>query len=417
MENGGKLLIYAPVPVYRQDATLYLENQANVGVARWAENFGHVDVMMPVRDLPPPLGWSAISDDAPLPRNVDLHLLPTAYRPDQFLRAYAGTRSRIEDLIDRNDYLSFAIGGLFGDWGAVSGFAAKAKGRPFAVWADRVESEVVRLGRNDGNWRRRLQAHLYHRPMAVLEHAVIRRSALGLFHGMETFNAYAPYSDKPKVVHDILLERSDHIPTQDLRKKIMTSGQGPLKIVFAGRADPMKGPLEWVEVLEKLAANGVDFQATWLGDGALLDDMKQAVERAGLSGRVALPGFVTDRQQVLTALRKAHIHMFCHKTPESPRNLIEALISGTPIIGYDGAYARDLVHGHSGGAFVEIGDTGGLARLVTAIDADRSRLAQLIEDAYNDGKIFSSDAVFKHRSDLIKEFLPGPAKEKAPLHA
>lgn len=417
MDTAGKLLIYAPVPIYRQDGVPFIENQAMVGVRRWAENFHHVDVMMPVRDVAPPRGWSAIARDNSLPDNVDLNLLPTAYRPDQFLRTYPETRKRIEALIDRNDYLSFAIGGLFGDWGAVAGFAAKAKGRPFAVWADRVESEVVRLGRNDGNWRRRLQAHLFHRPMALLEHAVIRRAELGLFHGMETFNAYAPYAEKPKVVHDILLEKSDHISTKALRRKIMSCGQGPLKIVFAGRADPMKGPLEWVAVLERLAADNVDFKATWLGDGALLDEMKQAVEAAGLSDRVSLPGFVTDRQQVLDALRDAHIHMFCHKTPESPRNLIEALISGTPIIGYDGAYARDLVHGHQGGEFVEIGDVEGLAGLIKAIDADRPHLAQLIEDSYNDGKIFGSDAVFKHRSDLIKEFLPGPANEKAPLHA
>lgn len=416
MGQTGKLLIYAPVAIYRQDGIPFIENQAMVGVRRWAENFDHVDVMMPVRDLPPPQGWSAIALDNSMPDNVDLHLMPTAYRPDQFLRAYSETRKRIEDLIDRNDYLSFAIGGLFGDWGAVAGFAAKAKDRPFAVWADRVESEVVRLGRNDGNWRRRVQAHLFHRPMALLEHAVIKRADLGLFHGMETFNAYAPYSGEPKVVHDILLEKSDHIKTKALRKKIMSCGMGPLKIVFAGRADPMKGPLEWIEVLDKLAKDGVDFSATWLGNGALLDDMKHAVQAAGLEDRVSLPGFVTDRQQVLDALRDAHVHMFCHKTPESPRNLIEALISGTPIIGYDGAYARDLVNGHQGGEFVEIGDVDSLSELVKAIDADRPHLAQLIEDAYNDGKIFSSDAVFKHRSDLIKEFLPGPAKERV-LHA
>ena len=216
---------------------------------------------------------------------------------------------------------------------------------------------------------------------------------------------------------DILLDQKDHIPTKMLRKKILKVGTGPLKIVYAGRANPMKGPLDWVEVLEKLDARGVDFHATWLGDGPLLDAMKAKIKAAGLGGKVTMSGFVSDRQYVLDVLRDAHIHMFCHKTPESPRNLIEALISGTPIVGYDGAYARDLVHGHRGGEFVSIGETDALADQVEAIANDRANLAQLMEDAYNDGKIFSSDAVFKHRSDLIKEFLPGPAKEMAPLHA
>lgn len=417
MAGNGTLLIYAPVPVYRNDGRVYLENQATVGVMRWAENFDRVDVMMPVREMAAPEGWSEIGSGNCLPDNVELHLLPTAYRPDQFMKAYRPTRKQIENLIDRNDYLSFAIGGLFGDWGAVAGFAAKAKNRKFAVWADRVESEVVRLGMNEGKFTRRMQARIYHRPMAMLEHAVIRRSDLGLFHGMETFNAYSPYSETPQVVHDILLEKSDHISTADLRKKIVTSGHGPLKIVFAGRAEPMKAPLEWVATLEKLASRGVDFTATWLGNGSLYEAMKDAVAKAGLEDRVSTPGFVSDRQFVLDVLRDAHVHMFCHNTPESPRNLIEALISGTPIVGYDSAYARDLVHGHKAGEFVPIGDVDGLADKVEALANDREHLAQLIEDARNDGSIFSSDAVFKHRSDLIKEYLPGPAMEATPLHA
>ena len=417
MGEKGRLLIYAPVPVFLHGDKTYVEDQAIIGLNRWADNFDHVDVMMPARQETPEIGWSEPIGENSLPDNLTLHVLPTAYRPDQFAKHYASTRRRIEELIDKNDYLSFSIGGLFGDWGAVSGFAAKSKGRPFAVWADRVESEIVRLGRKEGSWKRRLKSHLYHRPMALLEHAVIRRADLGLFHGMETFNAYSGYSPEAKVVHDILLDQKDHIPTKMLRKKILKVGTGPLKIVYAGRADPMKGPLDWVEVLEKLDARGVDFHATWLGDGPLLDAMKAKIKAAGLGGKVTMPGFVSDRQYVLDVLRDAHIHMFCHKTPESPRNLIEALISGTPIVGYDGAYARDLVHGHRGGEFVSIGETDALADQVEAIANDRANLAQLMEDAYNDGKIFSSDAVFKHRSDLIKEFLPGPAKEMAPLHA
>ena len=127
-----------------------------VGLRRWAENFDHISVMMPVRDETTPEGWSKPDEGNRLPENMSLDLLPTAYRPDHFLRRYSETRRRIEALIDRNDYLSFSIGGLFGDWGAVGGFAAKAKKRPFAVWADRVESEVTRRNRTEGAFKRRL---------------------------------------------------------------------------------------------------------------------------------------------------------------------------------------------------------------------------------------------------------------------
>ena len=50
------------------------------------------------------------------------------------------------------------------------------------------------------------------------------------------------------------------------------------------------------------------------------------VERAFL-WQVALPGFIRDRSAILKVLREAQVFVFCHKTPESPRNLIEALVS------------------------------------------------------------------------------------------
>lgn len=414
VDKAGTLLIYVPAQAYRSDGRLFLENQSIVGMNRWVDHFAKVVIMSPVLNQPAPEGWSPASVGAELPDNLEIHLLPTAYRPDQFLKAYSKTRAQIAALIDRADYLSFSIGGLFGDWGSVAAFVAHRKKRAFAVWADRVESQVVRSGAASGPLRRRIRDRLYHRPMAWLERAVIRRASLGLFHGMDTFKAYESYSSNPQVVHDILLDQADHIAPDALNDKIARADQGPLRIVFAGRADPMKGPLEWVEALLALHDKGVAFQATWLGDGALLEDMKARLHGTAIEQDVAFTGFITDRQELLNHLRAAHVHMFCHKTLESPRNLIEALISATPIVGYDSDYARDLVHKHAGGALVPIGDAQGLAQAVADLAQDRARLAAMIGDAYADGSVFSSEAVFQHRSDVIKANLPGPAATSKP---
>ena len=71
-------------------------------------------------------------------------------------------------MIEDADYLSFAIGGLFGDWGAVACFEAHRMKRPYAVWTDRVESRVMREAGRAGSWRSRLRAALTLRPAAML---------------------------------------------------------------------------------------------------------------------------------------------------------------------------------------------------------------------------------------------------------
>lgn len=404
--KNGTLLIYAPVPLYKKDGVLMQEDQACNGLRLWAENFEKVLVMYPLEAGDPPPAWVPVEPAVGVNMaRIEIHPVPSAYRPDRFLYHLGPMRRRIQALVERAQYLSFAIGGLFGDWGSVSCYEAHKAGRPFAVWTDRVESQVVRRAIATGPIRRRIGAAITHRPMAQLERYVIRRAALGLFHGRDTFDTYAPYCREPQLVHDIHIRARDHIAPDRLAEKIKATRHGPLKLAYAGRADPPKGPLDWVAVLEGLTARGVDFRATWLGDGEEHAAMRQRVNAAGLTDRVMLPGYVTDRERLLETLRDAHVFLFCHKTLESPRCLIEALISAAPIVGYHSAYAADLAHAHGGGRFVSIDNVAALTEELAKLDADRTDLANLIARAGRDGAPFTDEAVFQHRSDVIKHYL------------
>lgn len=398
------LLIYAPVPVFGETPT-HIEKQASNGLRLWAENFDRLIVMMPHERGAPPGGWVSLDDvELPLDR-IELHTLPVAYRPDKFIRHLPATRRKIRQLIARSDHICFAIGGLFGDWGSVSCIEAYRMGRPYFLWTDRVESEVVRRTASQGHWRHQLRSRMTHRPMAFLERYVIRRAALGLFHGKETFDTYAPFCRNPHIVHDIHVSKQDHITEGAVLDKAGRAANGPLKICYLGRADPMKGPFDWLEALERAAARGVNLTATWIGDGDQLAGMRKRVDLTALSGKISFPGFVDDRQAILAYLREAHVFMFCHKTPESPRCLIEALVSACPLIGYNGAFAQDLISQHNGGVLVPSGDSDALANVLVGLDRDRERLGDLILRAARDGAPFNDVDVFQHRSDIIKSAL------------
>lgn len=399
------LLIYAPVPLYASSQGFLQENQACNGLRLWAENFETVSVMMPVLTGVAPPSWRPISTVGPNLERINVIPLPTAYRPDRFFQHLPSTARLIQEQIKKADYLSFSIGGLFGDWGSVSCHLAHKMGKPYAIWTDRVESEVVRRTAHVGNWRQRLRARATHRPMFALEKHLIRRSSLGLFHGKETYDTYAPYCRNPQIVHDIHIPKSDHIDAQALDEKLASLVKGPLKIAYVGRADAMKGSLDWITVIKNLAAADMDFQASWLGDGPDLQEMRAQVTEAGLQDRVKLPGFTDDRSEVLKCLRDAHIVMFCHKTPESPRSLIEALASAAPIVGYEGAFARDLISAEGGGLLSGMGDTAELARNIMTLDNDRQKLAQLAREAAVAGSTYDEETVFEHRCELIRRHL------------
>ncbi len=102
-------------------------------------------------------------------------------------------------------------------------------------------------------------------------------------------------------------------------------------------------------------------------------------------------------------MRDAHLMLFCHLTPESPRCLIEALVSGTPIVGYGSAYPEDLIAGHGGGVLTPMRPAPLAAELVR-LSGDRAALADLMGRAAQDGHDMNDEAVFAHRAALMKQY-------------
>jgi glycosyltransferase involved in cell wall biosynthesis len=414
-----------PVP-FRRDprGRLLVEKQACNGLDRWADNFHRIVVASPVEPVAAAArsqttGEYRDADEICSRDRIEFVPLPWAYTLGSFLKTYRPTRALLGETIVRCDYLCFAIGGLVGDWGSVAALEAIAQGRPYAIWTDRVEHMVIRGAHLDVTGPRRLYRRIKNNLlvsplMKRLECHVITRSALGLFHGRGCYEGYASYCHSPQLVHNVHLKPRDRISPDSLAEKTRgVRSAAPLRLVYAGRAVGMKGPFDWLHVMAELRGRGVAFRATWLGDGPLLAEMRAEAARLGLADVVELPGFIGDRVEVLDALRSADLLVFCHKTQESPRCLIESMMSGTPIVGYATSFARDLLGVSADRLLVPRDDATGLASRIADLDRDRTELARLQERCAELGSHYSDADLFRHRSELIHRFLASSARPAA----
>jgi glycosyltransferase involved in cell wall biosynthesis len=407
-----RLLLVLPVPFRRDGDVLLFEQQACNGLERWAENFEHIDLACPVKpnasapDEDSTTLWQDVRELSCFNR-VQFMALPWAFRLPDFIQNYPHICQMLRQKIQLSRYLSFAIGGLVGDWGAVACLEAMRLKRPYSVWTDRVEHEVILRTNQTRVLKSRIKNRLVTVPlMKRYHHYVISHSALGLFHGRDCYEAYAPYCTNPHIVHDVHLKASDKIPDDRLAQKIARVMAGePLKIVYAGRVLEMKGPLDWVAVMHQLQQQGLQYQASWFGDGPLLPQVQSFIAENNLSERVETPGFLGDRQQLLEHIRDADLFVFCHKTPESPRCLIEALMSGCALVGYDTPYPRDLVEGSTAAVLTPQHDITALAKAILALDQNRPLLASVLQKSAEIGSHYSDEAVFRQRSELIKSHL------------
>ena len=231
-------------------------------------------------------------------------------------------------------------------------------------------------------------------------------SSLALLHGQDVFNTYSSFCENPHKVYQMSVSEEDYITEAEFEVKVNTVGERRrLKICYVGRAVEMKGPTDWLKTVHELISSGVEITATWVGDGPSLPSMAMMTESLGIARQVKLTGYIFDRREIFRILREADLFLFCHQTPESPRCLVEALVSGCPLIGYSSAFTNELVAQCGGGLFAPVGHWKELSNIVKTLNDDRSRLRDLMTLARASGRLYDRDRAMQHRIDLIKESL------------
>ncbi|MDZ4859411.1 MAG: glycosyltransferase [Candidatus Hydrogenedentes bacterium] len=411
MKQDTSMLLVLPVCYRKVGNHLLLEAQACNGIERWADNFSSLVVACPVVpedrvEADSSAVWKDTREIACRDR-VEFVPLPWAFGVGTCLRTYRATRGLLAGLIARSRYLQFGLWGLVGDWASVGALEAIKQRREYSLHVDIVNHVAVKRAARAHGLKRRLRAGIEAPLMKQLHAHLARHCALGLWHGYDCYQVYCAWCKNNHNVHDVHTKPEDCISPEALEAKARDAeSASEVRVCYAGRATAVKGPLDWVRAVAHARTMGANLRATWIGDGPMLEDMRQLAGRLALGEYFDAPGFVSDRAVVLDVLRGSHIMPFAHLTPESPRCLLEALLSGTPIVGYDNAYAKDLVDGHGGGRFVPLENWKALGEELAKLVADRAALAALIRAAGKNGARFNDVQVFGERSNLVKKYLP-----------
>jgi glycosyltransferase involved in cell wall biosynthesis len=398
------LLLDVSVPFRIEGGKVWVESQAHHGLERWLDNFSSITLCAPT--IAPELiddstVWAEV-DDLVSTGRLTLQCFPWAYDAGAHMRRAGAVRAKLRALIPEHRYLCFGNIGWLGAWGRIGAEEAHKARRPFAIWADWVLHQMPRRQASDPlKW---CWFALQQRMSERLSLRDIRRASLGLYNGRTVFDAYAPISRAPKLVHDIHVPASDAITPEQLSARL-TEHNRPFRIIYVGRVHQMKGPSNWLRVMQRVIAQwrGTrQIHATWLGDGPLRAELQRQTEASGLGGKLVFPGAEKDHKKILQHLKQADLFVFCHLTPESPRCLIEALMSGLPIVGFESAYALDLLEGNPGGKFVPVGADAELADQIISILGNGQELTRMTQAARQAGSVFSDVAAFRQRSDFIK---------------
>ena len=146
---------------------------------------------------------------------------------------------------------------------------------------------------------------------------------------------------------------------------------GPLWIGSVGRIDRIKdhqGLLDAFRLLlARLPAPRHDLRLAIVGDGPLLQSLKDRVAAAGLSDRVWLPGMRTDIDAIL---RGWAVFVLPSLSEATPVTIMEAMASGLPVVATRVGGVPQLVREHQTGLLVPPADAAALAEAMAAYVLD-----------------------------------------------
>ena len=221
---------------------------------------------------------------------------------------------------------------------------------------------------------------------------------------------WSNYVDWPKVqivhcgVEPLFLDREPDLPPEAPR------------FVCVARLAEQKGQLVLIEAAGRLAAEGVDFGITLVGDGPMRRPIEEAIERLGIGDRVRLAGWM-GAEGVRDEILKARALVLPSFAEGLPVVIMEALALGRPVISTYIAGIPELVETGACGWLVPAGSVDELAR------AMREALSSPVEELARMGREGARRVAERHDSriearKLSALFEAGPSPEPAaPKHA
>jgi glycosyltransferase involved in cell wall biosynthesis len=147
----------------------------------------------------------------------------------------------------------------------------------------------------------------------------------------------------------------------------------PRRLLYVGRLEAEKRPLDAVGVMAELARLYPGVRGTVIGHGRL-DDAVRTAAAAAPQGAVAVRGSVSEED-----LARAYAEAAVLLVPSCYEGLglvaLEAMAAGVAVVAYDVSGLRDAVGGH--GHLVGAGDRQAMARACAALITDPARRASL----------------------------------------
>jgi colanic acid/amylovoran biosynthesis glycosyltransferase len=239
----------------------------------------------------------------------------------------------------------------------------------------------------------------------LVHNDLLRRSAFRMAgsiqsNGTAAAETYGSCATNVLTFFDTRLRLANMATEDDVRRKTSRLMSGaPLRLVFTGRLERIKGADHLIKVVSRLP---FPFKLDIYGAGELRGVLTSEVKQCGLDDLVSIHDPIDfDSALVPTIRSEADLFLCCHVQSDPSCTYLETLGCGVPIVGYaNGAWSGILSRADVGWS-VSNGRYNQMAQVIANLHDRRSDLCVKMQNAVTFARRHSLEQEFERRIDQL----------------
>jgi len=141
-----------------------------------------------------------------------------------------------------------------------------------------------------------------------------------------------------------------------------------------------------------------------IGEGEMLEKIKQRIQELGLSNDVIMTGFRNDLESIFPEI---NVLLFTSETEGLGTTILDAFACGVPVVATTAGGIPEIVNNNINGLLAPVKDADELSKNVLRIMEDNNLRQQLIRQAKEDVKKFSKKIMAAKTLEVYREGLKG----------
>jgi len=201
-------------------------------------------------------------------------------------------------------------------------------------------------------------------------------------------------------IHGVGVDEKRYFPVSEEEKQELRTSMGVDKeqklILCIGELLPNKNQTMAIKMMQEVIKKFPTAQLLLAGNGPEKEQLENKIKEYGMQSNVKLVGYVTNLQDYQHIVDVA---VSCSKREGLPLNIVEAMLSGTPVVATMNRGHRELIKDKQNGYLVDVDDFRGMSDYV--IDLLNSK------EEYNRIKHRAKKSAIKYSFENVKSELEG----------